>query len=134
MKAAELLHELRDRGMILSLVEDRLCCDGPVALVRRRLLADLKRREPELIRRLQDEAEAQALAEAVGVMMLHWHQRVRRWSNHKHRRRRDRLLAAMARLDAALIRTGDPLEVYGWTVGPQGIWRRVGRREMRSRL
>jgi hypothetical protein len=59
------------------------------------------------------------------VMMLYWHRHVDEWPDADYRRRRNLLLAWMDHLDALLARTGAPLEAYGWTVSPVGVWGKV---------
>src|SRR5436305_14528303 len=102
MSTAELLRHLRARGVTLALAEDRLRCEGPPAALRPSVVADLKQNEPRLIRRLREEAEAQAAADKVGVMMLYWQRHIHRWRKPEYRRRRDLLLAWMDYRDAAL--------------------------------
>jgi len=127
MKTGEVVRKLRARGVVLALVpKEGLVWDDPEGVIGPALAAELRRHEPQLARRLQLEAETRRAAEKVGGLMLYWQRHVDEWPDDDYRRRRDLLLAWMDYLDALLARTGDPLEAYGWTVRPVGIWRRVG--------
>jgi hypothetical protein len=134
MSAGELLRALRDHGVTLTLEEDGLHCEGPPGVVRPSLLADLKRHEAALIDRLLDETAATVFAEKVGELMVYWRPHTYEWSLSEYHRRRGVLVTCIFHLNAALRPTGDPLEAYGWTVSPQCVWRRAGRKEMRGRL
>lgn len=133
MSAAELVTELRRIGREPSLDGRGKFTVAAGPALPEELEEAVRQQRYEVLALLRAEAgikppdpELASLVEMVGRQQQWLVEHAEEWSDEEWEKRRDALLANLARMEARLVECGQRMEEYGWVVNPRGIWRRVG--------
>jgi hypothetical protein len=149
MTPAVLLKEARAQGVNLTVVEGKLRATCPTGAVPPALVEALRSQRDAILALMvdgtvpvqaaaahpaisnapvnkPDSAAVQALAERAGVRMQYFALHAHEWDDAEWQRRRDALNRNIDELFAALDKTGQAIEAYGWGITPAGDWYRLG--------